>query len=78
MPGRDRLDLVRVDADGQAGEVLGSLSLSLNGQNIVADGQIVVDTLDMLRRRSRLDDVRLWAFLAERGWSNGQIMIRTT
>lgn len=76
MPGRDRLELVRVDADGQAGEVLGSLGL--NGQNIVADGQIVVDTLDMLRRRSRLDDVRLWAFLAERGWSNGQIMIRTT
>ncbi len=64
----DELRLVRWQDDGSIGRTLGTLTL--RGDTIEATGEAVA-LLDQLRRRSRLPDPRLWAYLVEHGYSNG-------
>lgn len=71
----DELLLAAVRLD-RPDELLGTLTL-VDGR-IVTDTDIATETVDMLRRRSRLADLDLFERLRSDGWSNGQIRIGTT
>lgn len=67
------LRICKVTADGEPGEVLGTIRL--DGDQIEPSAGIAEETVVMLRRRSRLDDSRLFDRLTSDGWSNGQVVI---
>ena len=69
----ETLRLVTVWSDGSAGSVIGYLTF--DGETITGETKVAADTADMLRRRSRKTDPDLWAYLKDKGWSNGQVMI---
>lgn len=65
--------IMTVRPDGEPGDELGTLALA--GDRIEASAGLAQQTIAMLRRRSRLDDQALFAWLTNTGWSNGQITI---
>lgn len=69
----DRLLVMSVTVDEASSVQLGQITF--DGDRLSGDTTLASETLELLRRRSRLSDPDLFTYLRSNGWSNGAIRV---